>query len=243
MNGTLFLVNEHHPLDWEPAEDLLVPADSRWPEIRLHVRAKVMLEQLLHHVGATSVIRPVSGYRPRAEQQQLWEQSMAEHGAVFTRTYVARPGCSEHQTGLAIDLGENIPELDPICPSFPTDGPCGAFRRRAADFGFILRYPKGKETITGIGYEPWHFRYVGWPHARIMEEHGMVLEEYLQWLRTFPLDGPHLHYRGLGRAFEVCYLPPSVTPQTEQPHPGMSLCQCSDTNDGGRVLTLWRDAG
>ena len=64
-------------------------------------------------------------------------------------------GRAEHQTGLAIDLGENGPEVDFLCPAFPDSGPCGALRRRAADFGFVLRYPKGKENVTGIGYEPW----------------------------------------------------------------------------------------
>ena len=82
-----------------------------------------------------------------------------------------------------------------------------ALRRRAADFGFVLRYPKGKEAVTGIGYEPWHFRYVGWPHAKLMEERHLVLEEYLEWLHDFPLGGEPLRFRGLGRLFELYYLP------------------------------------
>ena len=92
---------------------------------------------------------------------------------------MARPGCSEHQTGLAIDLGENGPEVDFLCPAFPDSGPCGALRRRAADFGFILRYPKGKEAVTGIGYEPSHYRYVGKDAAKQIMEQGICLEEYL----------------------------------------------------------------
>ena len=91
----------------------------------------------------------------------------------------ARPGCSEHETGLAIDLGENVPELDFIRPSFPDTGICGTFRARAAEFGFILRYPKGKEAVTGIGWEPCHFRYVGVPFAREIADRGLTLEEYL----------------------------------------------------------------
>lgn len=154
---------------------------------------------------------------------------------------MARPGCSEHQTGLAIDLGENGPEVDFLCPAFPDSGPCGALRRRAADFGFVLRYPKGKENVTGIGYEPWHFRYVGWPHAKLMEEKHLVLEEYLEWLHDFPLGGEPLRFRGLGRLFELYYLPAwaadSLTLPADVP------CQRCDTNEGGVVLTLWRDAG
>lgn len=88
-------------------------------------------------------------------------------------------GAVNTRTGLAIDLGENVPELDFIRPSFPDTGICGTFRARAAEFGFILRYPKGKEAVTGIGWEPWHFRYVGVPFAREIADRGLTLEEYL----------------------------------------------------------------
>ena len=151
------------------------------------------------------------------------------------------PGCSEHQTGLAIDLGENRPDIDFLCPAFPDDGPCGELRRRAADYGFVLRYPEGKEAVTGIGHEPWHFRYVGWPHAKLMEEHHLVLEEYLSWLHDFPLGAEPLRYQGLGRQFEISYVPAEAAAGLE--FPANLPCQTSDTNEGGVVLTVWRDAG
>ena len=138
-----------------------------------------MLDQLLAAVDGAGTIIPVSGYRPQTEQQAIWDDTLAEHGSAFTETYVARPGCSEHQTGLAIDLGEDVPDLDFIRPSFPDSGACGAFRRAAARYGFLQRYCREKEALTGIAAEPWHFRYVGRPHARIMTDRGLVLEEYL----------------------------------------------------------------
>lgn len=64
-------------------------------------------------------------------------------------------------------------------PAFPYEGVCQMFRERAAEFGFVERYPAGKEPITGIAHEPWHFRYVSPPHARAMVRRGLVLEEYL----------------------------------------------------------------
>ena len=219
MKGTLYLVNRAHPLPEEPAAEDLASVRSGQTEVRLHQRAKVMLDQLLAAVDGAGTIIPVSGYRPQTEQQAIWDDALAEHGSAFTETYVARPGCSEHQTGLAIDLGENRPEVDFLCPAFPDSGPCGALRRRAADFGFILRYPKGKEAVTGIGYEPWH----------------------LEWLHDFPLGGEPLRFRGLGRLFELYYLPAwaadTLTLPADVP------CQRCDTNEGGVVLTLWRDAG
>ena len=129
-------------------------------------------------MGARGAIVPVSGFRSRAEQQAIWDSSLAEHGRAFTETYVARPGCSEHETGLAIDLAENRPDIDFLCPQFPDEGVCRLFRLAAPEFGFVLRYPAGKEHITGIGHEPWHFRYVGRPHAGEMALYGLTLEEY-----------------------------------------------------------------
>ena len=190
MRGALYLVNGAHPLGEEPERAELAAVDRTHPRILLRRRAQAMLARLLAAVDSGPAIVPVSGYRPRAEQQAIWDSALAEHGLPFTQTYVARPGCSEHQTGLAIDLGENRPEVDFLCPAFPDSGPCGALRRRAAEFGFVLRYPAGKEAVTGIGHEPWHFRYVGQPHARLMEGRGLVLEEYLDWLRSFPPEAP-----------------------------------------------------
>lgn len=231
MRGSLYLVNRAHPLGEDLAPADLVPADGGRPDILLRREARDMLDRLLDAVDGRGAIVPVSGWRSRAEQQAIWDGALAEHGRAFTETYVARPGCSEHQTGLAIDLGENRPEVDFLCPAFPDNGPCGALRRRAADFGFVLRYPAGKEAVTGIGHEPWHFRYVGLPHARIMEDRGLVLEEYLAWLRSFPAEAPLE-----GGGYALCYLPAGGE---AAPPPG-GRRRLEDTNDGGAVLTVWR---
>ena len=178
MKGTLYLVNRAHPLPEEPSAEVLASVRSGQTEVRLHQRAKVMLDQLLAAVGSVGAIVPVSGYRPQTEQQAIWDDSMAENGEEFTRKFVARPGHSEHQTGLAIDLGLRGEEVDFIRPEFPYEGICQAFRARMARYGFIQRYPAGKERVTGIAHEPWHFRYVGTPHAQLMTERGLTLEEY-----------------------------------------------------------------
>ena len=79
-------------------------------------------------------IRAVSGWRSRAEQRQIWNDSLRENGEAFTRSYVALPGCSEHETGLAIDLAAEAPEIDFIRPDFPRDGVFAVFRRLAPLF-------------------------------------------------------------------------------------------------------------
>lgn len=181
MNRSFYLqlVNPSHKAVLIPKAADLVPAHPAFPEILLERYAALAFRALLTRLDAFSEIIPVSGFRTMEEQQKIWDDTVQDQGIVYTRKFVAIPGCSEHQTGLAIDLAANRPEIDFICPDFPDTGIYGEFQRLAPEYGFLLRYPKGKEAITGISYEPWHFRYVGTPHAVIMAERQMVLEEYL----------------------------------------------------------------
>lgn len=160
FQGPLVLVNRAHPLH-EKERSALTSVDPHHPGILLESRARQLLSACIQKAGGQREIVPVSGWRSQQEQQRIWDDSMAEHGETFTRQYVALPGCSEHQTGLAIDLGKAAGYIDFIRPAFPYDGVCGRFRRLAARYGFIERYQRGKEEVTGISAEPWHFRYVG----------------------------------------------------------------------------------
>lgn len=171
----LVLVNARHACP-EEGPDLAAVGGS---PVLLEREAARALEALMETLDGWRSIVPVSGWRSFQEQEDIYQDSLREHGPEFTRKYVALPGHSEHQTGLAIDLGLRGPELDFICPAFPYEGICQRFRARAADFGFVERYPAGKETVTGIAHEPWHFRYVGPAHAQEMVRRGLVLEEYL----------------------------------------------------------------
>lgn len=164
------------------------------------------LNRLLRELGGWRQIVPVSGWRTMKEQQHIWADSIKENGRTFTETYVAVPGHSEHQTGLAIDLGRKQEEIDFIRPDFPYYGICQRLRDRAAEYGFIERYPKGKESITGIGHEPWHFRYVGVPHAAIMKENGWTLEEYILFLREYPYGQKSFHYEDKDLSVELSYI-------------------------------------
>ena len=174
----LFLVIRTHRIYGQP--DDLVSVSDAYPEIMLRRAAHQALEQLLQAAGCGGQIVPVSGYRTQREQEEIYESSLAENGPDFTAKYVALPGCSEHQTGLAIDLALKQARIDFIRPHFPYDGICGMFRALAPAYGFIERYPAGKEAITGIAHEPWHFRYVGCPHAGIMKVQNLTLEEYVE---------------------------------------------------------------
>lgn len=232
--GTLILVNAGHKVAWDTPEGLLtVGAD-----VQLERQAATLLEELMQEIGGWESIVPVSGWRSMAEQQAIWDSCLQESGPEYTRTYVAVPGHSEHQTGLAIDLGLRQEHIDFICPEFPDTGICGQFKQRAADYGFILRYPAEKECITGIGCEPWHFRYVGVPHARIMVENHQTLEEYTEYIKQF--DSPLHPYciRIRGRAIYVSYTP-AKSEETTVEVIETAPCQISGNNVDGFVLTQW----
>ncbi|MDE6219620.1 MAG: D-alanyl-D-alanine carboxypeptidase family protein, partial [Lachnospiraceae bacterium] len=151
----------------------------------LESRANHELNKLMEEIGGWKYIVPVSAWRSLSEQQEIWDQSLQESGQEFTEQYVAIPGHSEHQTGLAIDLAWKQEEIDFIRPYFPYEGICQTFRQKAVKYGLIQRYQEEKQSVTQIGHEPWHFRYVGTPHAEIMAQKGFALEEYIAFLKDF----------------------------------------------------------
>ena len=232
-NGLLILVNAEHPIQ-HMERPVLAPAVPG-SDILLDTRAAATLSGLISRIGAAGEIVPVSGWRSEAEQREIWDGSMRESGEEFTRKYVALPGCSEHQTGLAIDLALRADNIDFIRPEFPYDGVCGRFRALAADYGFVERYQGGKEGVTGIAAEPWHFRYVGRPHARIMCEMGLCLEEYVEYLRAYPYPERLLEVRGEVYEAEVGFAGARDTlGLPDAPY------QVSGNNVDGYIYTLWR---
>lgn len=230
--GPLVLIDRAHPLQ-EGAPPELVPVDRLHPQVLLERRAARLLAACIRSVGGGRTIVPVSGWRSRAEQQAIWDDTRAREGDAFTRQYVALPGCSEHQTGLAIDLGQRAEEIDFIRPEFPYDGVCGAFRQAAARYGFVERYEAGKEPITRIAHEPWHFRYVGVPHAQLMTERGLCLEEYTELVARQPLTCTLEN----GRRVRVFHVPCAGEETVFTPPEG--CVQVSGNNVDGFVVTCW----
>lgn len=121
-----------------------------------------------------------SGYRSFERQQELYKRYVKNDGQEAADRYSARPGHSEHQTGLALDIGEKNFEEHFARESFGETEAGKWVATNAHRFGFILRYPEGKEKITGYMYEPWHFRYVGKELAQELTESGLTVEEYIE---------------------------------------------------------------
>lgn len=239
--GHLILVNSSHPILHDMPRNRLVPVHPNFAQILLERQAAKMLAEIIARLGCEGEIVPVSGYRTIHAQQEIYADTLRTHGVDFTQQYVALPGCSEHQTGLAIDLAENQDAIDFIRPSFPEDGICGHFRSLCSQFGFIERYLAGYEEITGIAHEPWHFRYVGYPHSEIIREKAIPLENYIDDLKQYPYTGDHLRWKGNQRDFEIFYLPiGEVTETVIEISEGVPF-QASGNNENGVVVTLWRD--
>lgn len=163
----ILLVNKTYglPSDYNPGED-------REAVDHLNQMIKAAKEE------EGLIIQSVSGFRSYSYQKGLYERYVKRDGEKKASTYSAKPGHSEHQTGLAFDIG-GTDKSKWVNDSFDGTKEAKWLAKNAHRFGFILRYPKGKTDITGYKYEPWHFRYVGLDHAKEIYERGITLEEYL----------------------------------------------------------------
>lgn len=124
------------------------------------------------------IINVRSGYRSYNTQVQLYNNYVAQDGKAEADRYSARPGFSEHQTGLVLDITTDKTSRS-IGPWFDETPQAKWLYENAYKYGFILRYPKGKEDITGYMYESWHYRYIGKKHSKNFKMNDLTLEEYL----------------------------------------------------------------
>ena len=215
--NTLMLVNADHPLP----EDYR-PMLTEYRSIELHPDAVTPFKALSEDVQrwTREHLLVTDDYRTREEQEKLLSES--------PEGIAAEVGCSEHEAGLALDVcvkgfgGQSFLKT-----------PAGIYTNLfCARYGFIIRYPMGKEALTGISYEPWHLRYVGEPHARLMAKSGLTLEEYIDLLTLgvwFRIDGA-LVCRTSERGMT---LPSGVE---------WERCEISPDNLGYYVLTLYPKA-
>ncbi|MBE5930340.1 MAG: D-alanyl-D-alanine carboxypeptidase family protein [Lachnospiraceae bacterium] len=198
-----YLVNREYPLpeNFVPegltTPDVLFPfSDTTIDKAKMTPDAGAALALLFDaaYDEAGLTLYGVSAYRSYARQYTIYATNLATRGVAHTNRYSAAPGRSEHQTGLAIDIS-CASEGFGLETTF-ADTPEGIWvAKNAHRFGFILRYPKDKEHITGYNYEPWHIRYVGTELAGYLYETGLTLDEYYgvpstlsaEYLETTPL--------------------------------------------------------
>lgn len=185
----MMLVNQSHPIseDYQPNLTTLTLSNGS-EKLQFDTRAADALTQMIEAGNAAGMeLTIVSTYRTIEYQndlfnrkiQQYREQGQSEDEAVaVAATVVTPPGCSEHNIGLAADIvGQGYSTLD---SGFEDTAAGQWLAAHCAEYGFILRYPADKSDITGIIYEPWHFRYVGKQAAEYITEHQLCLEEFIE---------------------------------------------------------------
>ncbi len=177
------VVNKHSgiPIDYEP--EIVVPGvrlrlASSEQQMHIGKVAEPAIEEMFTAAKAEGVTLVFgSGYRAAALQKQFYNSYVAKDGQAAADTYSARPGHSEHQTGLALDITSANGKCHlEICWEDTPEGKWVA--ANSYKYGFIIRYEKGKEPITGYQYEPWHVRYVGKDLAAQIHQTDQTLEEF-----------------------------------------------------------------
>lgn len=178
------LVNKQYalPEDYAP-EDLVtveVPTVLENPEIRQlrEVASDALTDMFAAAEEEGIILHARSGYRSYQTQVQLFNSYVENHGEEAANRYSARPGESEHQTGLAMDVTSESANYQ-LSEAFGSTPEGIWVEENAHEFGFIIRYPEGTEDITGYQYEPWHLRYFGEELAADIYESGLTYEEYL----------------------------------------------------------------
>lgn len=212
FNSPLILVNNDYPC--LSGEDGLVSlyekkleADSHSFSVKddtVQVQAEMadaLIAMLNDFYDATydDNIIVLSGYRSKEHQQELYDEDLETTGLDYSER-VSKPGYSEHQTGWGVDLS--------LYDGSDYDG-TGIYEwinEHCAEYGIILRYPENKTEITNIQYEPWHYRYVGKPHAAYIMQNDLCLEEYIDLIKEYPYEGEHLTFTDTdGKTYEIYY--------------------------------------
>ena len=178
----MVLVNKYHGVtrDYEPKDMVEVEMSmAAWDNIQIKKEAYDAFTEMFNDAASQGYSFCIcSGYRSYEYQQELFENALTTQSEAEAHMFSAYPGRSEHHTGLAIDITSESMDwaLSQDFASYPEGR---WLDEHCQDYGFILRYPEGKEDITGYQYEPWHFRYVGKEVAKDIMSRGITFEEYL----------------------------------------------------------------
>ena len=190
-SGYLILVNKEHGLDrdYKPDDlaDVKYYASDRSAEGRyMRAEAADAFHSLVEEAGVQGMtLAMTTAYRSYDFQSALYNGYVARDGQAAADRYSAKPGKSEHQTGLAVDVSSPAVNYQ-LTMSFADAAEGKWLAENAHLFGFIIRFPKDKEEITGYQYEPWHLRYVGLASADYIYKNEITLEEYFQLLEQRP---------------------------------------------------------
>lgn len=179
INGDIFLVNRQHVISEQYVPDSLRKTQVHGMSQSMREDAAAALEELFQAAQSEGVkLSSVSGYRSYSKQSLIYSRKVGRTGSeAEADKLVARPGTSEHQLGLAMDLATR--DSSTLSERFASTAEGQWVYANCQRFGFIVRYLKGYEDVTGYSYEPWHIRYVGRENAEAIAASGLPLETYL----------------------------------------------------------------
>lgn len=169
------LVNKYNKLPDNYEIDDLVTLDNEYSKKGEKVREVIYndLKNMFDEAKKDNInLNVISGFRTNEKQDTLFNNSIKKNGLDHALIYSAKPGYSEHQLGLAIDINS-------VEESFKNTNEYKWLKNNSYKYGFIERYPEGKEKITGFGYEPWHYRYLGVDVATKIFTENITYEEYV----------------------------------------------------------------
>ena len=180
-DSLLVVANKKHrlPVGYEP-EDLRQPDVQMLNNCYLREDCAQALEEMFTGAWNDGIYLVLgSAYRAESLQEQLYNGYVEQYGQEEADTISSRPGYSDHQTGLAVDISDHDASTY-LTEEFESTEEGMWLKEHAHEYGFIMRYPKGKADVTGYAYEPWHFRYVGTQTAAEIYEAGewYTFEEY-----------------------------------------------------------------
>lgn len=208
--------------------------------VRLLPKVMDALNELMedfYQATGISDVNVISGFRSIQDQQSIMDRQVLAVGQTEASRWVAKPGGSEHHTGYALDLAIYTDEGESL--DFTGEGDYSWINENCSKYGFIVRYPEEKSGITGIAYEPWHYRYLGEPHAKLVTELGMCYEEYIDYLKGYPVDGEHLEALGWNQErYEIYFIPQSAG---QIAVPKDSVYDLSGNNLDGYIVTVHLD--
>ncbi|MBD8004190.1 M15 family metallopeptidase [Bacillus norwichensis] len=229
-SGHLLLINQGYPVqDSGIMKDIIHLSDNTFlvqgysllqPDIRLSEHVANEFSKMIKAAAKDGIddFMINSGYRTFEEQEQLYLEMGTE--------YAMPAGFSEHNAGLSLDIGSSKMKMENA-----REGKW--LEKNAWKYGFILRYPKKKAAITGIQYEPWHFRYVGLPHSAVIHQKDLVLEQYLKYIKKKKTIMVHLN----GEEYEVSYY--HLADQASIDVEVGNTYEVSGDNMSGVIVTSW----
>jgi len=239
--GTLLLINHNHQYEIPDTKGFVSVADSKTTSYRAANGELMLAEPVIGPLNAMmdafyaetglNNVAVISAFRDYERQQEILSEYISLVGRAEAHRWAALPGHSEHHAGLAIDLGYYS---GGALRTFLGTGDNAWFGLNAHLYGFILRFPSEKADITETAYEPWHFRYVGQPHAYFIFENDWCLEEYIEVLSESSINKPFIGIFD-GTAYEVYY-----TSSLEISLPFDCEFDISGNNTDGFIVTISR---